>query len=260
MRNPYETLGVAEDASLAIIRARYRELVRRNHPDITSQPDVERYMAAINEAWNRVKTAQAREATDAELLRRRASGSTTRKRQRTGDERRPFSGTKGWGEPTSQRNDQRPEAEKVSVLGAVAYVGVEAHHLEIWRTDEAGVLWHSWWPNDTGDECWESWWEFEGAPRPTVSVAAASWGPNHAEVFALGEDGRLWRRWWRRNDRTGTWSDWAVFDGRVRPPVAAGSYGPHHVEVVARSLEGDDLLHQWHWEGSAWSGWQRLGT
>ncbi len=57
MRDPYEILGVRKDASKDEIRAAYRDLVKRYHPDkFQSNPDMlklaEEKMKEVNEAYN----------------------------------------------------------------------------------------------------------------------------------------------------------------------------------------------------------------
>jgi len=64
----YCVLGVAENASFEHIRAAYRDLARRNHPDRVSDPEerdlaAER-MATVNEAWRVLGDPVRREAYD----------------------------------------------------------------------------------------------------------------------------------------------------------------------------------------------------
>lgn len=50
--DPYEVLGVAIDADIDAIKARYRQLVRENHPDIAPDKDAANArMVEILEAW-----------------------------------------------------------------------------------------------------------------------------------------------------------------------------------------------------------------
>lgn len=49
--NPYEVLGVARDAAADVIKAAYRKLSRKYHPDVSSEPDSDRKMRELNEAW-----------------------------------------------------------------------------------------------------------------------------------------------------------------------------------------------------------------
>jgi curved DNA-binding protein CbpA len=62
----YERLGVARSASAGEIRAAYRELARRNHPDVSSS-GVDASMAAVNEAWRVLGDPRRRAAYDASL-------------------------------------------------------------------------------------------------------------------------------------------------------------------------------------------------
>lgn len=60
--DPYEVLGVSRDLGNDALKARYRELVRRNHPDVLAgkghsrelQDVAERNLAAINAAWDEI--------------------------------------------------------------------------------------------------------------------------------------------------------------------------------------------------------------
>lgn len=60
--DPYEVLGVPREMSDAALKARYRELVRRNHPDAMAakglpkemQEMATRKLAAINAAWETI--------------------------------------------------------------------------------------------------------------------------------------------------------------------------------------------------------------
>jgi DnaJ-class molecular chaperone len=62
-RDPYTVLQVQSTADADVIRAAYRALARRFHPD-GEQPDVRR-MTEINRAWEHLKTPEARAAYDA---------------------------------------------------------------------------------------------------------------------------------------------------------------------------------------------------
>lgn len=61
-RNAYVVLQVARDADDEVVRAAYRALARRYHPD-GSAPDNGR-MAELNAAWEQLKTPEARRRYD----------------------------------------------------------------------------------------------------------------------------------------------------------------------------------------------------
>lgn len=63
-RDPYDVLGVATHADADTIAAAYRELARRHHPDVSSDPNAERHMAEINAAWSVLRDPDQRAAWD----------------------------------------------------------------------------------------------------------------------------------------------------------------------------------------------------
>lgn len=77
-RDYYEVLGVARDASAEEIKRAWRKLARKYHPDVSQEPDAERRMKEINEAFEVLGDPEKRAAYD-----RLAQG------QRAGEEFRP---------------------------------------------------------------------------------------------------------------------------------------------------------------------------
>jgi DnaJ-class molecular chaperone len=47
----YETLGVSENANAKEIKAAYRKLARRLHPDVNRSADAADLMSSVNEAY-----------------------------------------------------------------------------------------------------------------------------------------------------------------------------------------------------------------
>ena len=63
----YDTLGVAQDASAADIKKAYHKLVRKYHPDISTDPDADKKTSEINQAYNVLKDPAKRAEYDALL-------------------------------------------------------------------------------------------------------------------------------------------------------------------------------------------------
>jgi len=63
-RDHYELLQVVRTADFEVIRAAYRALAQKNHPDLGG---TEAQMAALNDAWAVLRDRQARVAYDREL-------------------------------------------------------------------------------------------------------------------------------------------------------------------------------------------------
>lgn len=70
MKNYYETLGLPFGASAEAIRKRYRELVRRYHPDVNPSPSAKEQFLRIQEAYQVLSDPERRRHYDA-LLRLR---------------------------------------------------------------------------------------------------------------------------------------------------------------------------------------------
>jgi curved DNA-binding protein CbpA len=66
MANPYETLGVAPDASQDDIRKAYRKAAKETHPDLNpGKPEAEKRFKEINAAYDIVGDADKRKRYDA---------------------------------------------------------------------------------------------------------------------------------------------------------------------------------------------------
>lgn len=66
MKTHYQRLGVPPTAEVADIKAAYRELARRHHPDLASG-SASHDMASLNEAWRVLGDPERRRAYDATL-------------------------------------------------------------------------------------------------------------------------------------------------------------------------------------------------
>ena len=88
----YKVLGVEPDASDADIKAAYRKLARKYHPDRSKEPNAEEQFKAINEANEALKDPEKRRAYDQV----RAGG------YRPGEQFRP---PPGWGQGQGQHFD-----------------------------------------------------------------------------------------------------------------------------------------------------------
>jgi curved DNA-binding protein CbpA len=76
MNDPYEILQVHRKAEPEVIRAAYRALAQKYHPDFGGEPG---RMVAITEAWATLGDAERRAAYDAQAVRTHTRRSTDRK-------------------------------------------------------------------------------------------------------------------------------------------------------------------------------------
>ena len=63
-RDYYRTLGVAREAPADDIKKAYRKLARKYHPDVSKEPDAEKRMKEVNEAYEVLSDPEKRAAYD----------------------------------------------------------------------------------------------------------------------------------------------------------------------------------------------------
>lgn len=102
--DPYGVLGLNAGASPEVVRAAYRALARKHHPDNGAEPDAER-MVRINRAHEILSDPARRRAWNAETQRRR-DAEAQRQRAQTGP--RPGSAQRQRAQAGSQQ--QRTQA------------------------------------------------------------------------------------------------------------------------------------------------------
>jgi curved DNA-binding protein CbpA len=65
--DPYQVLQVGPEVDQRTLKAAYRELARRFHPDVSESEASRRAMVRLNQAWELVNTPAKRTATDQRL-------------------------------------------------------------------------------------------------------------------------------------------------------------------------------------------------
>lgn len=60
----YQTLGVGRDATADEVKSAFRKLARKYHPDVSKEPDAERMMKEVNEAYTVLSDPEKRAAYD----------------------------------------------------------------------------------------------------------------------------------------------------------------------------------------------------
>jgi curved DNA-binding protein len=63
-RDYYQTLGVAREAPADEVKKAYRRLARKYHPDVSKEPDAEKRMKEVNEAYEVLSDPEKRAAYD----------------------------------------------------------------------------------------------------------------------------------------------------------------------------------------------------
>lgn len=110
MANHYRVLQVHPSAELDVIRAAYRALARKHHPDFGGDATI---MVAVNSAWHVLSDPESRAAYDAELAK------SLRRRSSDGQVPAPISGFA----PGTMRSRTTSSADSGSVIDFGRYAG-----------------------------------------------------------------------------------------------------------------------------------------
>lgn len=97
---------------------------------------------------------------------------------------------------------------------------------------------------------WTKWQDLKGCC--ISSPAAASWGQDRLDVFAIGTNSQLYHKQW-----DGEWSKWISLGGTCIYKPAAVSWGENRLDVFAIGID-KQVYRKW-WDGSKWNGWENLG-
>lgn len=129
---------------------------------------------------------------------------------------------------------------------------------ELFATGKDGRIWNRWWEPAHND--WSEW--SSSTIKSSEPIASrpipVRWDTGRLEVFARGEDGRLYHTWFS----DGAWQDMArLSDAKIKgePSVIfnrGGSNGLYGPQIFARSEENRVL--ELHMENNNWTDFQRL--
>lgn len=124
--------------------------------------------------------------------------------------------------------------------------------LEIYVADQEGVVWSR--RKNRGG--WQDWAALSNdqALGPVVAVAAISGGPEHREVFAVGQNGRAGSRWQMDGH---PWSPWGLIGRSDARDVTVTRPARNIMECFVLDRAGE-LWHRWYVDRS-WSDWNSLG-
>jgi hypothetical protein len=98
---------------------------------------------------------------------------------------------------------------------------------------------------------WRGWESLGGLC--TDGVGVSSWAANRLDCFVIGNNRRLYHKWWNGS----SWRGWEDLGGQLYSAPSAVSWGPNRIDVFALGRDRA-MWHRW-WDGSAWRGWESLG-
>lgn len=136
----------------------------------------------------------------------------------------------------------------------VAY-GDNQINLYIVGTDNQ--VYERWWVNYVKNDGWKP----RGRPGFGIfgHVGASSWGVGRLNVFARGNDNRLWQAFYDGSNWTG-WFKPVGDNGTLNSAPESASWEPGHVAVFTRGTDGGVYWLNYDQRRSGnWTGWNRIG-
>jgi hypothetical protein len=98
-------------------------------------------------------------------------------------------------------------------------------------------------------------WPSHADPIAPGTPAVASWGQGHLDLFARGNDGAVWHRWYLP---TYGWSGWSSLGGYCNSEPAARSWGYGRIDIFCVAGSNNTMYHKW-FDGSWDHPWEPLG-
>jgi len=138
-----------------------------------------------------------------------------------------------------------------------AVVGASAGgHLEVFKVDADGALYHRWQIVAQGE--WSRWSRLGGPVFPGVAVATN--GQGGLEVYAVDRLTHELRCVRQKSPDCEEWSAWISLGGTIRPPVTVAQGLDGAVDIFALDESSSAVRHLWRagpW--GEWSEWSSLG-
>ena len=128
-------------------------------------------------------------------------------------------------------------------------------HMDVFEVRN-GNLWHSWYASPGG---WRAWSKI-GRPSSsnlTGYVGAVTQATGKINIFAKGEDGRMWQNWYSN----GSWqTNWNYIDGQLPSASSPSAISWYNGHLDVFEINKGGLRHSYYASGAGgWHGWEELG-
>jgi hypothetical protein len=155
-----------------------------------------------------------------------------------------------------------PIGTVIAPPGAVVHaVSRRTDKLDIFVTDQNGVIWTAAWEPSFTDG-WHGWWELNGGrAAPGAPVTAVSRSTDKLDIFVVGTDGRIYTAAWEP-DFTDWWHGWWPIGTALAPqgaPVHCVSRSTDKLDIFVTDVNGVILTAAWEPDFTDWwHGWWEL--
>jgi hypothetical protein len=102
-----------------------------------------------------------------------------------------------------------------------AVLSRDAGHADVFVMGNDGRVWTNWWALNENNNRWNGWYPISDHPdNPAEAIFSKATPPavlsrdaGHADVFVMGNDGRVWTNWWALNENNNRWNGWYPIGG-----------------------------------------------
>jgi hypothetical protein len=120
----------------------------------------------------------------------------------------------GWLALTDDARD--PRVSTFSMATPPAVLSRDPDHTDIFVMGIDGRVWTTWWAQGINNNRWNPWFPITDDPNDpersrfstTTPPAVLSRDAGHADVFVMGNDGRVWTTWWAQGVNNNHWNPW----------------------------------------------------
>lgn len=164
--------------------------------------------------------------------------------------------TKGWTRGWFSDFGSTKMAPGAAVTALWAPYG--GNHLDIFATDNQGVVWSTYWASGAP---WQKWFSVTGPHHfATGAIITAVWAPyssQHLDLFCTGNDGAVWSTYW---DGPKGWQPWFLIESAQKAGIGSeitavwSPINPNHLDLFTTGRDGI-FWSNW-WEGpTGWTPW-----
>lgn len=131
-----------------------------------------------------------------------------------------------------------------AIKGDVGAVYVQGGVIDLYARWKDDALYQKFWVNNK----WSDWHLVDNSLKLASSPTVVSANPQHRAVFAKGENGNVYHKYW-----DGQWHPWENLGGQILGEVGAVYVKGGVIDLYVCGT--DHALYQNYWVNNKWSGW-----
>jgi Papain family cysteine protease len=154
----------------------------------------------------------------------------------------------------------------VSSRIGIQAVATRQDGLDVFVTDNQGMVQAAAWQQNVHGGKWRGWWSvLNGKSTAGAPVSVVARDTNKLDVFVSGTDGRTYTAAWDRNVANSQWRGWwNILTGAIPAggAITAVARHPDKLDIFLVSTDGGIYTAAWdqHVANAQWRGWWRIGS